>query len=164
MAKKRLFVLLGILVAGVPLAVLASVKNPVSHTRSQDYSASSTLSGSTASVPKSYRSVSYEDLARDMDGMSGKYIKVTGQIIQVQDFGDVVQGRISITHEVSDFIDYYTDPILFEMPSGLLNQRLLEDDIVTFCGQSEGYVSYTTIAGADTSAPCIYVSSVDFVG
>ncbi len=69
MAKKRLFVLLGILVAGIPLAILASVNNPVSHRRSQDYSANSAVSESTASVPKSYRSVSYEELARDMDGM-----------------------------------------------------------------------------------------------
>lgn len=55
MAKKRLFVLLGILVAGIPLAVLASVNNPVSHTRSQDYYASSAASESTASRPEMIR-------------------------------------------------------------------------------------------------------------
>ncbi|MGN0699883.1 MAG: hypothetical protein ACI4J8_02675 [Oscillospiraceae bacterium] len=115
----------------------------------------------SSSAPKMYRPVSYEDLSRDTDGMKGKFIKVKGEITQVMEDDTTYQGRIAITYNGGTY-SYYSDNILFVVPKSIMNVRLLENDIVTFCGQSQGLLTYTSVMGSDITSPCIYVEELTF--
>ena len=151
------------------LGVIAVVVNmnttyvPLPDSSSGSSSSYDSESGATESnsVPKTYRPVSYEAISRDANGMKGKYIKVKGEITQVMEDETTYQGRIAITYN-SGAYSYYSDNILFVIPKSIMDVRLLENDVVTLCGQSQGLMTYTSVMGSDITCPCIYVDEVIF--
>lgn len=103
--------------------------------------------------------VSYEDLARDKNGMEGECIVVTGQIAQVIETDYLYEGLISITYVYDEFLglEYFTDEILYMVPKADCETRLLEGDIVTFWGKSSGLKTYTSVANTSVTLPQISV-------
>ena len=101
--------------------------------------------------PENYKSicksVSYSDIARDSNGLKGQYFKFTGEVIQVLD------GTYRMNVTVNDY-GFYSDTIMFIYDTGS-GDRILEKDIVTIWGTSQGLLTYTSVLGADITVPSI---------
>ena len=104
----------------------------------------------------SCRSISFEELSRNPDKLKGTALTFTGEVIQVTEpvIGDTVTLRIDVTKTEYGF---YTDTILatVEVPEG--EDRILEDDIITFYGDCEGLYTYTSVLGSKISLPKISI-------
>ncbi len=113
-----------------------------------------------------YSEIDFETLSRNPDKHKGEKFKFTGQVIQAQEptFGNTVELRINVTKETYEYIDdvTWTDTIYatVEIPDG--EDRILEDDIITFYGECDGLYSYTSVLGAKVSLPKIVIKYWDF--
>jgi hypothetical protein len=96
-------------------------------------------------------SCSYEDLARDPDAFMGENVKVTGEVIQVLEDGNICELRINITKKRWG----YTDTIYVSYVRKDGESRILEDDVVTVWGWGEGNISYTSILGQTITLPYV---------
>jgi hypothetical protein len=156
------------LIAIVACALVASQVFSDKSNSNQENSNSSTVSETEATkdpkivkkeFKKSCKSIKYKTLARNPDKYKGKNYKLTGKVIQVQEptYGDTVGLRINITKETAKYIDYvsWSDTIYatVEIPEG--EDRILEDDIITFWGTCDGLYSYTSITNSKISLPKI---------
>lgn len=107
----------------------------------------------------SCETIDYKTLARNPDKYKGNNYKITGEVIQVQEFrrNSTVELRINITKETYGYNDkaYYTDTVYctVEIPDG--EDRILEDDIITFWGTCDGLYSYESVVGSLISLPKI---------
>lgn len=103
--------------------------------------------------------IDYTTLSRNPDKYKENNYVFTGEVIQVQEssWSDTVDLRINVTQKTYEYIDdtYYTDTVYctVEIPDG--EDRILEDDIITFWGTCDGLYSYTSILGSSVSLPKI---------
>ncbi|MBQ8204003.1 MAG: hypothetical protein IJZ75_06980 [Clostridia bacterium] len=108
-----------------------------------------------------YGEIDFETLSRNPDKYKGEKFKFTGEVIQVLEasFGDIVELRINVTKQTYEYIDSvtWTDTIYatVELPDG--EDRILEDDIITFYGECKGLYSYTSVLGSKISLPKIEI-------
>lgn len=109
----------------------------------------------------SCETIDFETLSRNPDKYKGNNYKFTGEVIQVQEssWGDTVDLRINITKEEFEYIDdvMWTDTIYatVEIPEG--EDKILEDDILTFWGTCEGDYTYETVLGNSITLPKISI-------
>jgi hypothetical protein len=94
---------------------------------------------------------SYEDMARDPDAVYGDNVKVTGEVIQVLEDGNDCELRVNISKTSWG----YTDTIYVSYTRKDNEPRILEDDIVTLWGWSEGTISYTSVLGQTITLPYV---------
>lgn len=105
---------------------------------------------------QSCQSISYEEIARDANGFKGQYFTFTGQVLQEIGYGDY---RLGVTAD--EFGYYYDDVIVFHYNTGD-GDRILEDDMITIWGVSDGLKSYETILGESVKIPRIDVEYIQF--
>lgn len=100
------------------------------------------------------QTVAYKDLARNPEKYKGLALTYTGKISQVIEptFGNTVTLRIDVTK--TDY-DFYEDTIYATVKLAKEDERLLENDIITFYGECDGMQSYTSILGQKISIPKI---------
>lgn len=109
----------------------------------------------------SCESIDFETLSRNPGKYKGNNYKFTGEVIQVQEssWSDTVDLRINITKEEFEYIDdvMWTDTIYatVEIPDG--EDKILEDDILTFWGTCEGEYTYETVLGNSVTLPKISI-------
>lgn len=103
---------------------------------------------------KQCKSIDYKKIARDVNGLEGEYFKFTGEI--VQDCGDSSY-RINVTK--SEY-GYYSDTILFFFDTGS-GDRILEGDIVTIWGVSDGLYTYETVLGSEVTLPGVFAEYME---
>lgn len=126
-----------------------------------DDSSASSQSGNAPAVTEtkeeyiaSCQSLSFEDLARNPDNWKGTRLSYVGQVIQVIEpsYGETVTLRVNVTE---DEYGWWEDTILatVDIPEG--NDRILEDDIITFYGECDGMYTYESIFGESISVPKI---------
>ena len=106
--------------------------------------------------------IDYATLARNPDKYKGNKYVFTGEVIQVTEpsswvSGDTVVLRINVTEEPYEYIEgsSWKDTIYatVEIPDG--EDRILEDDIITFWGTCDGMYTYTAVLGNSISLPKI---------
>lgn len=99
------------------------------------------------------KNISYKKLARTPGKYEGKKVKFTGEIVQVMEDEDTSSGvyRINVTKGSYGLWD---DTVYVEY-WGSSEKRFLEDDIVTFYGESKGLCTYQTVLGASVTIPCV---------
>ena len=102
------------------------------------------------------RAVTYEDIARDKEGLKGEKVTFTGEIIQASS-GTY---RLNVTKTTYG----YTDTILFTINESALNQKILEDDIVTIWGESAGMYTYKAVLGNEVTVPKIQAIYIEDFG
>ncbi len=98
-------------------------------------------------------SYKYSDIARQPSNYTGKPMKFTGKIIQVQEptvFSKETIYRIDVTKDEYGFYDD-TVYVTYVVPDGA--PKFLEEDIVTFYGVCKGEMTYTTVMGASVTIP-----------
>lgn len=98
-------------------------------------------------------SVAYETIARAKDGLKGDKLTFTGQIIQA------TPGTYRMNVTKGDY--FYTDTIIFDIDENILNENILEDDIVTIWGESEGQYTYKAVLGNEITVPKIKVAYIE---
>ena len=107
----------------------------------------------------SCETIDFETLSRNPDKYKSNNYKLEGKVIQVMEsaWGDTVELRINITKKTYKYIDSVTwsDTIYatVEIPGG--EDRLLEDDIITFWGTCDGMYTYESVLGSSISLPKI---------
>ena len=86
--------------------------------------------------------LTYEDFARDVDGLKDEYLALNGEVIQVMETEDTTELRVAIGGDHNKII--YC--ILKNK-----NIKVLEGDYVKIKGQSLGYMKYKTIVDTKIS-------------
>lgn len=105
--------------------------------------------------------ISFDKLSRNPDKYKYNSYKFTGQVIQVQEssWGDSVDLRINVTKKTYEYIDdvSWTDTIYatVTIPEG--EDKILEDDIITFWGDCYGEYTYDTVMGSSVTLPRINI-------
>lgn len=105
------------------------------------------------------KTYTYKELARNPDKIEGKKVKLTGEVIQTLYDGDSVDLRVNITKE-GTYSTYYTDTIYVVYYPEEGEDRILEDDIITIWGTSQGDYTYTSTIGASVTLPLIFAEYV----
>ena len=103
---------------------------------------------------ESCQTYTFEQMARNPDNFKGTNVKVTGEVVQAL-YGDTsVDLRVNITKK-GTYSTYYDDTIyvVYYLESG--EDKILEDDIITIYGTSQGDYSYTSTMGAKITLPLI---------
>ena len=99
----------------------------------------------------------FEQLARNPENVKGQKVKLSGEVIQTAEssWSNAIDLRINIT---KNEYGYYSDTIYatYTLPEG--NDKVLENDIVTIWGTSEGDYSYTSVLGSKVTLPRINIS------
>lgn len=99
------------------------------------------------------KSISYNELARNPKKYEGQLVKFTGEVIQVQDAQSALYYsvyRIDVTYQG---YGYYDDTVYVTYDGYDSEERILEDDIVTFYGEYKGLKTYETVMGASVTIP-----------
>lgn len=103
----------------------------------------------------SCKTMEYEELFRNIDKNNGKYLKFKGEIQQVVSDGEYSsEYLISVTE---DEYGFWTDNIYVVLPRDYIDDKFLEDDIVTFYGECIGSYNYTSILGESIEVPKMVV-------
>lgn len=102
------------------------------------------------------KQIAYKELARNPDSYVGTNVIFTGQVIQVQEDGNLVNLRVNVTKN-----DYgYEDTVLIQYDKSIISGRVLDDDVITFSGMSMGLLTYETIMGAEMTIPQVLAATV----
>ena len=132
---------------------------------------------STEDLPASYdeaklkaTDVSYEDIMRYSESYNNKWVCFEGQIIQV--ISDVPNMELRVSTKKENMGEYwdleplYLEDIVYLYAKDYAGERLLEEDLIQFCGKSTGIVTYEAVLGNQMSIPGIntkdlYVKRID---
>lgn len=98
--------------------------------------------------------VSYEDLMRYSESYTGKLVCFKGGIVQV--INDIPKLELRVATKNDGFIGYIENEV-YLYSSDYSGERLLEEDIINFCGKSKGMISYTSVLGVKISIPKIEI-------
>lgn len=102
-------------------------------------------------VEEEIEPLTYEDLARNPEENEGKPVEFYGEVIQV------VEGDLFNRYRFMVDGDY-DQIILLEIPSFSLEERILEGDLLTVSGVSQGNITYTTVLGASVTVPSVLIT------
>lgn len=102
---------------------------------------------------KNYKSVSYSKVARNPDDYEGKQLKFSGKVVQVMDGDDETQIRLATDGE-------YDDVVLVGYDPAIVDERVLEDDMVTVYGTSVGLITYESTLGGEITIPAMVADKI----
>lgn len=146
--------LTGICLAGLIVFVscLGASKNGNSSSTSSETpdTSSAEPSANADEYKKQCMAVSYDEIARDANGMKSALVTFSGEIIQATD--DTYRLR------VEDNID---NVVLFQYHLSDDEERVLEGDTVTIWGVSKGLYTYKTVLGNKITVPRIDVKYLE---
>lgn len=97
----------------------------------------------------------FEQMARNPENFKGTNVKLTGQVIQALYGTGTVDLRVNITKK-GQYTTYYTDTIYVVYYPEEGEDKILEDDIITIYGTSQGDYTYTSTLGSPVTLPLIY--------
>lgn len=100
----------------------------------------------------SCQTYTFEQMARNPQNFKGTNVKLTGEVVQVMTDSYSTNLRVNITKK-GNYSTYYTDTIyvIYHPESG--EDKILEDDIITIYGTSQGDCSYKTVMGSEVTLP-----------
>jgi phosphopantetheinyl transferase (holo-ACP synthase) len=110
-----------------------------------------------ASLKNEAKTVPYKDIARTPDAYMGAKVKYTGEVLQVQEDGNTVGLRVNVTKNSYG----YENTMFVAYDKGIVSGRVLEDDIITFWGNSMGLLTYKTVMGAEMTIPKVLAQIVE---
>lgn len=123
--------------------------------------ASSRGSSSKASEqePTQYKTgITFDQIARTPDDYEGRKIEFTGKVLQVMEDDDYTEIRLSVDGD-------YDNVILVDVDSDIMNgSRILEDDLVTVYGVSDGKTTYESTSGTNITIPAMTAKIINDQG
>ena len=103
----------------------------------------------------SCQTYTFEQMARNPENFKGTNVKVTGEVVQALYGTSGVDLRVNITKE-GTYTTYYTDTIYVVYYPEAGEDKILEGDIITIYGTSQGDYTYTSTLGASINLPLVY--------
>ena len=103
----------------------------------------------------SCQTYTFEQMARNPENFKGTNVKITGEVIQALYGSEGVDLRVNITKQGS-YTTYYTDTIYVVYYPEDGEDKILEDDIITIYGTSQGDYTYTSTLGTPVTLPLVY--------
>ena len=97
----------------------------------------------------------FEQMARNPENFKGTNVKVTGEVVQALYGTSGVDLRVNITKE-GTYTTYYTDTIYVVYYPEAGEDKILEGDVITIYGTSQGDYTYTSTLGASINLPLVY--------
>lgn len=113
-----------------------------------------------ADFKASCQTYTFEQMARNPDNFKGTNVKVTGEVIQALYSNGSVDLRVNITKE-GIYSTYYTDTIYVVYYPEAGEDKILEDDIITIYGTSQGEYTYTSAIGTQVTLPLIQAKYIE---
>lgn len=169
-SKKKLFIIIGaVLLALIIICAIAgggdddtSSTDPTeTETYYEEEEETTTEATTTTEAPadvftkeEDYESVSYDNLARKPDDYVGSLVKGSGNVLQVLD------GDTEVDMRVGTSSDGYDDVVYLVYDPSIVDERVLEDDHVTYYGRSCGLYSYESTMGGEITIPLIMVHKI----
>lgn len=101
--------------------------------------------------------VTYDQIAREPNKYKGTYVKLTGNIVQIQDNGSSAVLRVNITE------NEYDDIVWVNYSYETNEKKLLQDDGINIWGLSKGETSYTSILGAKITVPEVDAEYIEII-
>ena len=98
--------------------------------------------------------ITYDQLARTPDDFVGKNVKFYGKVIQVIEGGSTVQIRLAVNED-------YDTILLGEYNNSIVSSRVLDDDLITIYGTSQGLISYKSTMGGTITIPSVSIDKID---
>lgn len=98
--------------------------------------------------------ITYDQLARTPDDYIYEKVKFSGKVIQVLED----EGSVNIRFAVNDNYDHI---LLADYDSSIVSSRILEDDMITIYGTSDGLYTYESTMGQDITIPYISIDKID---
>lgn len=139
-------------------SMLASYKSSSSSSVAASYAAASS-SKAAEQEPTQYKTgVTFDQIARTPDDYEGKKIEFTGKVLQVMEEDDYTEIRLAVDGD-------YDNVILVDVDSNIMNgSRILEDDLVTVSGVSDGTTTYESTSGANITIPAMTAKIINNQG
>lgn len=103
----------------------------------------------------SCQTYTFEQMARNPENFKGTNVKVSGEVVQALYETSSVDLRVNITKQ-GTYSTYYTDTIYVVYYPEEGEDKILEGDIITIYGTSEGDYTYTSTLGVPVNLPLIY--------
>lgn len=103
---------------------------------------------------ESCQTYTFEQIARNPQNFKGTNVKLTGEVVQVMTDSYSTNLRVNITKKGS-YSTYYTDTIYVVYKPKNGEDKILENDIITIYGTSQGDCSYQTVMGSSVTLPNI---------
>lgn len=103
----------------------------------------------------SCQTYTFEQMARNPENFKGTNVKVTGEVVQALYGTSGVDLRVNITKE-GTYTTYYTDTIYVVYYPEAGEDKILEGDVITIYGTSQGDYTYTSTLGASINLPLVY--------
>lgn len=173
-SKKKLFIIIGavvllLLIIGIGMGgedeeTASTTDDTEAYTEAEEETTEATTEATTeptTTAPvaqftkeEDYESISYDNLARNPDDYTGKMVKGSGNVLQVMDGENEVDLRIGTSS------DGYDDVVLAYYDPNIVDSRILEDDQVTYYGQSLGLYTYESTMGGDITVPLIEIHKI----
>ena len=104
------------------------------------------------------QSIAYDNLARTPDDYKGTKVKMSGYVLQVA-------SEATSSYEYSAYRvatrGRYDNVVYLRVDNYGTGRRILEDDKISFYGESDGLMSYKTVMGATMTIPQITAKYVD---
>lgn len=102
--------------------------------------------------------VTYDQLARTPDDYKYKKVSFTGKVIQVIDGDDETDLRVAVDGNYDNVIFIGYDPDIMN------GSRVLEEDKITFYGESKGTTSYKSTGSGNITIPAVSVVKIEDAG
>lgn len=131
------------------------IKKQEEETKKKEEEAKKSAKQKEKEFKNSCKTYTYESLARNPDKIKGTNVKITGEVVQALYDENSVDLRINITKE-GTYSTYYTDTVYVVYYPEEGEDKILEDDIITVWGTSQGDYTYTSTIGASVTLPLIY--------
>ncbi|MDI3481481.1 MAG: hypothetical protein PWQ97_1136 [Tepidanaerobacteraceae bacterium] len=94
--------------------------------------------------------ISYDNLAHETEKYVNKKVKLTGQVIQVQENGNRVMLLVNVTK--GDF-NIYRDTVWINYTLKIGEKHIIENDIINLWGTVKGRKTYKTVLGSQNTIP-----------
>ncbi|KGN00012.1 hypothetical protein Z969_10250 [Clostridium novyi A str. 4570] len=105
---------------------------------------------SMSEYKKQCKPITYDELAHNTEKYVNRNVKLTGQVIQVEERGDSVNLRVNIT---KGSFDIYKDTIWVNYNLKSKQHHIIEEDIINIWGIVRGRKTYRTIMGSNVTLP-----------
>lgn len=92
--------------------------------------------------------VTFENLARTPDNFQNEKIVLSGEVIQVMEDASETQLRLAVNEN-------YDTIVLVKYGKSIVQERILENDIITIYGFSNGLISYESTIGGTITIPAV---------
>lgn len=101
--------------------------------------------------------ITYDTLTRTPDEHIGNKVTLSGEIVQVIEGDDASQYQMAVDQD-------YDKMVLIEVPTDQLSSRILENDLITIYGVSQGTIDYESTIGGTNTVPAITVDKFEVTG